>query len=186
MVHIDLGASFLKYNLAHIYLNMCEEDPRLGARDIPVPLSTDFILGRFFTHEIQECVLLALLDNSRNISVTLHPLMASRVSFSLLNESRFQAGLALEPLEQYLVQDAVCELNFFNHQQSNSLRSLVSLLSFEHQMTDVDVGEVTFYQVYGELLEKVKQGYVHFQIHIPKTMLNDINLYGNFAIEASL
>ena len=186
MAHIDFQMSFLKYNLAQVYLDMCDEDPRLNNDDIRVPLWTDFILGRFFTHEIQECLLLALLDNSRTISFSLHPMMASRVSFALANESKFQAGIELKGWEKFMVQDSVCEINYFDYERSNSLRSLVSLLSYEHQMTDIDVGEVTFYQIYGNLLEKVRQGYIRFQIHIPQSMLNDVNLYGNFALEASL
>ena len=188
MAHIDFDEFFLSYNLAQIYLDMTVEDPRLGSFDIPVPLATDFILGRFFTHEISESLLITLLDNNRNISMALHPMMASRICFEQLNESRFQAQMPLLPMHRFLVQDAVCELNFFDYRSTDSaaLRSLVSLLGYEQHMTDIDLGEVVFYQIYGAVLEKIKLGYVHFQIHLPQTMLNEVQFYGTFALETSL
>ena len=50
----------------------------------------------------------------------------------------------------------------------------------------VQQNQSIIFEPYGQLLEKIKEGYVRFQIHIPKAMLQDINLYGNFALEASL
>ena len=146
MAHIDFEQHFLRYNLAQIYLDLTSEDPRLGAFEIPVALATDFILGRFFTEEVSQALLLSILDNQRCISMGIHAMMASRIAFEQANEARFQACLPLVPHEHYMVQDAVCELNFFQHRfdDTTTLRSLVSLLSYENQMADIDVGEVHF------------------------------------------
>ena len=185
MAHIDFEQHFLRYNLAQIYLDMTSEDPRLGAFEIPVALATDFILGRYFTEELSQALLLSILDNQRCISIGMHPMMASRIAFEQSNEARFQAHLPLQPQDQYMVQDAVCELNFFQHRfdDTSSLRSLVSLLSYENQMADIDVGEVHFYHVFGSVIEHLKLGYNRFQIHIPQSVIEAVKLYGRFALE---